>query len=81
MYLRVIPTSQLVEVLGDKIQLKDPKRDGGIMRYFQNTDFEANNYQFIEFWVLNPFWIKVETLIPAMKMEKLYFSWEMYQKT
>ena len=28
---------------------------GGIMRYFQNTDFEANNYQFIEFWVLNPF--------------------------
>ncbi len=38
------------------IRLLNPKtRWGGIMRYFQNTDFEANNYQFIEFWVLNPF--------------------------
>ena len=44
------------DVVGDKIILRDPKtRWGGIMRYFQNTDFEANNYQFIEFWVLNPF--------------------------
>ena len=43
-------------VVGDKIMLNNPKtRWGGIMRYFQNTDFEANNYQFIEFWVLNPF--------------------------
>jgi cell surface protein SprA len=39
-----------------RIKLKDPQsRWGGIMRNFQNTDFEANNYQAIEFWVLNPF--------------------------
>jgi cell surface protein SprA len=39
-----------------KIRLNNPKsRWGGIMRYFQNPDFEANNYQFIEFWMLNPF--------------------------
>ena len=25
------------------------------MRYFQNPDFEQANYEFIEFWVLNPF--------------------------
>ncbi len=40
----------------NQIKLKNPKsRWGGIMRYFQNNDFQANNYQFIEFWVLNPF--------------------------
>jgi cell surface protein SprA len=39
-----------------QIRLNDPKkRWGGIMRYFQNPDFEASNYQFIEFWLLNPF--------------------------
>ncbi len=38
------------------IRLRDPKtRWGGIMRGFQNTDFETANYEFIEFWVLNPF--------------------------
>lgn len=36
--------------------LKDPEsRWGGIMRNFQNTDFEAANYEFIEFWMLNPY--------------------------
>ncbi len=40
----------------NQIKLLEPKsRWGGIMRYFQNNDFQANNYQFIEFWVLNPF--------------------------
>ncbi|MBK8698687.1 MAG: cell surface protein SprA [Saprospiraceae bacterium] len=43
-------------ILDGQIRLNQPTtRWGGLMRYFQNTDFEANNYQFIEFWVLNPF--------------------------
>lgn len=38
------------------IRLDDPEsRWGGIMRNFRNTDFEAANYQFIEFWMLNPY--------------------------
>ena len=40
----------------DKILLNNPvSRWGGLMRYFQNADFEAANYEFIEFWMLNPF--------------------------
>jgi len=38
------------------IVLNEPeKRWAGIMRAFQNTDFEQANYEFIEFWVLNPY--------------------------
>lgn len=48
--------TQGTEIAGNKIRLKDPaSRWGGMMRYFQNSDFETNNYQFIEFWLLNPF--------------------------
>ena len=43
-------------VQNNKIVLNNPeKRWGGIMRYFQNSDFEAANYESIEFWMLNPF--------------------------
>ncbi|MBK9256009.1 MAG: cell surface protein SprA [Saprospiraceae bacterium] len=43
-------------ILNNQIRLNNPKsRWGGIMRYFQNADFEAANYEFIEFWMLNPF--------------------------
>jgi len=39
-----------------EVLLNDPaSRWGGIMRSFQNTDFEAANYEFIEFWMLSPF--------------------------
>lgn len=31
------------------------KRWGGIMRNLQNNDFEANNIEFIEIWVMSPF--------------------------
>ena len=38
------------------IKLKDPEsRWGGIMRYLPNNDFQASNFQYIEFWMLNPF--------------------------
>jgi cell surface protein SprA len=43
-------------IVNDRIRLNRPEsRWGGIMRYFQNADFEAANYEFIEFWMLNPF--------------------------
>jgi cell surface protein SprA len=36
--------------------LKSPStRWAGIMREFQSTDFEANNYEYIEFWMMDPF--------------------------
>lgn len=36
--------------------LNDPaSRWGGIMRPMQNTDFEASNIEYIEFWMLDPF--------------------------
>ncbi len=36
--------------------LKDPNsRWGGIMRSIDNNDFEAANIEFIEFWVMDPF--------------------------
>lgn len=44
------------EIQENKIVLKEPKtRWAGISRYFQNADFEAANYESIEFWMLNPF--------------------------
>ncbi len=40
----------------NEIILKSPEdRWGGIMRYLPNNDFEASNYEYIEFWMLNPF--------------------------
>ncbi len=36
--------------------LTKPKENwGGIMRALDNTDFEASNVQYIEFWVMDPF--------------------------
>lgn len=31
------------------------KRWGGIMRKINNTDFEANNIEYLEFWLMDPF--------------------------
>ncbi|MCL2434805.1 MAG: cell surface protein SprA [Lentimicrobiaceae bacterium] len=50
--------------------LIDPaSRWGGMMRRFDNTDFEANNYEFIEFWMMDPF---IDN--PEHKGGKLYFN-------
>lgn len=41
---------------GSDLVLEEPQsRWGGIMRTFNNTDFEAANYESIEFWMMNPF--------------------------
>lgn len=50
--------------------LKDPEtRWGGIMRKFDNTDFESSNYEYIEFWMMDPF---IDN--PDHKGGKLYFN-------
>ena len=50
--------------------LRDPKtRWGGIMRKFDNTDFESSNYEYIEFWMMDPF---IEN--PNHTGGKLYFN-------
>ncbi len=38
------------------VVLNEPEtRWAGIMRYLPNNDFQSANYEFIEFWMLNPF--------------------------
>ncbi len=50
--------------------LRDPRsRWAGIMRKMDNTDFEAANYEYIEFWMMDPF---IEN--PAHTGGKLYFN-------
>ena len=42
--------------IDDSGYLNNPKtRWGGIMRSLDNTDFEASNVEYVEFWVLDPF--------------------------
>ncbi len=43
------------------ITLKDPEsRWGGITRYMPNSDFQAQNFEFIDFWMMNPFMQKAD---------------------
>jgi cell surface protein SprA len=50
--------------------LKDPNtRWGGIMRKMDYTDFESSNYEYIEFWMMDPF---IEN--PNHAGGKLYFN-------
>ncbi|MBO4645783.1 MAG: cell surface protein SprA [Bacteroidales bacterium] len=51
-------------------QLNHPSsRWGGIMREMDNTDFESANYEYIEFWMMDPF---IEN--PEHSGGKLYFN-------
>ncbi|MFN8277447.1 MAG: cell surface protein SprA [Chitinophagales bacterium] len=50
--------------------LKSPEtRWGGIMRTLDNTDLEASNVEFIEFWMMDPF-----VKNPASQGGRLYFQ-------
>lgn len=50
--------------------LADPaSRWGGIMREMDNTDFESSNYEYIEFWMMDPF---IDN--PNHSGGKLYFN-------
>lgn len=48
--------------INDKYQLNSPEtRWGGIMSKLNTNDFEANNVEYIDFWVLNPFIVNLTT--------------------
>jgi cell surface protein SprA len=56
--------------LNDDGTLRDPEtRWGGIMRKMDNTDFESANYEYIEFWMMDPFITN-----PDHKGGKMYFN-------
>jgi len=56
--------------LNDDGSLRDPQtRWGGIMRKMDNTDFESANYEYIEFWMMDPFITN-----PDHKGGKMYFN-------
>ncbi|MCE2788282.1 MAG: cell surface protein SprA [Saprospiraceae bacterium] len=63
-------------VQNNKIVLNNPeKRWAGIMRYFQNSDFEAANYESIEFWMLNPFMDRLDgTVHPEDEEGEIIFN-------
>ena len=46
---------------------------GGIMKYLPVTDFEALNYELLEFWVLDPFW-KASNDTSAIPTGELIFN-------
>ncbi len=51
------PGLEFVNIENDTtVYLKEPEeRWAGMMRRINNTDFEQANYEFVEFWLLNPF--------------------------
>jgi cell surface protein SprA len=49
------PSSFSAGLARDGSLINPASRWGGIMRAIQNTDFEANNIEYIEFWMLDPF--------------------------
>ena len=54
-------------------KLKDPKSKwGGLMRKMDNTDFEAQNIEYIEFWMMDPFIYKHD--VPGDHGGDLYFN-------
>lgn len=56
--------------LNEDGSLRDPEtRWGGIMRKFDQTDFESSNYEYIEFWMMDPF---IDN--PNHKGGKIYFN-------
>lgn len=51
----VLPGQYSRGVGADGALLQPRTRWGGVMRALQNTDFEATNIEYIEFWMLDPF--------------------------
>ncbi len=53
------------------IQLLEPEsRWAGITRYMINNDFQATNYEFIDFWMLNPYMERPDDAPPHKAGEK-----------
>ena len=51
----VNPTSYSAGINNDGTLARPDKRWGGISRPIDNTDFEASNIEYIQFWVMDPF--------------------------
>ncbi len=50
-------------------QLSNPEQNfGGIMRQLTSTDFEQANVEFVEFWLLDPFFADNDTTNPGGKL-------------
>ncbi len=58
-----------------QIKLLNPRsRWGGIMRFLPNNDFELANYEYIEFWMLNPFMNRRGSEQPANENGLIVFN-------
>jgi cell surface protein SprA len=55
----------------DGALMNPAQRWGGMMREIQPSDFEANNIQFIEFWLMDPF---VEDSLNRLRGGDMYFN-------
>jgi cell surface protein SprA len=54
-----------LDVSSGELRLRNPEsRWGGIMRDIPNSNFEQANYEFIEFWMLNPFMFDEDGVVP-----------------
>ena len=50
------PYNYATQNLDEKGRFTNPKQNwGGIMRYLPVTDFETNNFEMIEMWIMDPF--------------------------
>ncbi len=51
------------------LELNNPEQNfGGIMRQLTSTDFEQSNVEFVEFWLLDPFFANGDTTNPGGKL-------------
>ena len=54
-----------LEVVENELRLRDPEtRWAGVTRDIPNSNFEQANYEFIEFWMLNPFMFDEDGVVP-----------------
>lgn len=54
-----------LEVTDGELRLREPEtRWAGVMRDIPNSNFEQANYEFIEFWMLNPFMFDEDGVVP-----------------
>ncbi len=61
--------------VSQKLKLLNPRsRWGGIMRFIPNNDFELANYEYIEFWMLNPFMARRDSDQPANENGLIVFN-------
>ncbi|MBK8482828.1 MAG: cell surface protein SprA [Saprospiraceae bacterium] len=59
---------------GSNKLLSPETRWGGLMTRLNTNDFEANNVEYIDFWMLNPFLAKPNPNDPVTNSGKMYFQ-------